>query len=146
MDTSNVTLPTEAVKSSRKWKMPKKKCRIGRYVGNGSDRKSTNGRRPTSPLQPLMESTTIITPSPRARKSKRKISKAQLEIELSLTSKKNKLAEDELQKERAKRVILMKQKDRLLRQHSKDKTTMGVLGGLLIESRKTGRKYAAELK
>ena len=106
----------------------------------------TNGRRPTSPLQHLMETTTTITPSPRARKSKRKISKAQFEIELSLSSKKNKLAEDELKKERADREILLKQKDRLLRQHSKDKTTMGILGDLLIESRKTGRKYAAELK
>ena len=83
---------------------------------------------------------------PATRYSKRKISKADLEADLTSSLKRRTKSETKLRKEIAAKDTLLQQQYRQQELRAKDKTKCDVISGLLMERRKDGRKCTAELK
>ena len=80
------------------------------------------------------------------RYSKRNISKADLATDLTSSLKQITQPETKLQQEIAAKDILLQEQDRQQELREKYKTKCAVISGLLMESRKAGRKCTADLK
>ena len=78
--------------------------------------------------------------------SKRKISKADLSADLTSSLKQRTQSETKLRQEIAAKDTLVQQQDRQEELQAKDKTKCAIISGLLMESRKSGRKCTADLK
>ena len=108
--------------------------------------KSRSTRFPAAP-------TTQLAPPPppppadlAMRYSKRKISEAYLSADLTSSLKRRKQSETKLRQEIAAKDTLLQQQDQQHELRATDKTNCAVISGLLMESRKDGRKCTADLK
>ena len=108
--------------------------------------KSSSTRCPAAP-------TTHLDPPPppqptdlATRYSKRKISKADLAADLTSSPKLRMQSETKLRQEIAAKDTLLQQQDWQQELWSKEKTKCDIISGLLMKTRKAGRKCTAELK
>ena len=124
----------------------KRKEKRGRYAKHSSYYKSSSTRCPDAPT------TQLDTPPPpppadlATRYSKRKISKSDLAADLTSLLKQRTQSETNLRQEIAAKDTLLQQQYRQQELHAKDKTKCASISGLLMESRKAGRKCTADLK
>ena len=121
----------------------KRKKKLGRYAKHSSYYKSISTRCPDA-------LTNQLDPPPlddlATRYSKRKISKADVAADLKSSLKRRTQSETKLRQEIVAKDTLLQQQDRQQELHAKDKTKCDIISGLLMESRKVGRKFTADLK
>ena len=127
-------------------KFSKRKEKLGRYAKHSSYYKSSSTRCPAAPT------TQLDTPPPppptdlATRYSKRKISKADLAADLTSSLKRRTQSETKLLQEIAARDTLLQKQYRQQELRAKERTKCDIISGILMESRKAGRKCTADLK
>ena len=135
-----------ALNSTKKWNFSKRKAKLGRYARHSSYYKSSSTRCPaaqTTQMAPL-------PPPPPAdlatHYSTRKISKSGLAADMKSLMRRRMQSETNLRQEIAAKDTLLQQQDWQKKLKAKYKTKCAVISGLLMESRKAGRKCTVDLK
>ena len=125
--------------------MPKRRRKFGRCPSHFLDRKRRTPRTPVRPPRMPANPASSVTPSPRSRQPKRKLTTLELEIELNSSRIKHRSSERLLVKERAKKQRLTNVVDQQVLLRARDKTTSGRLRDLLADTRKGGRRLAQDV-
>ena len=120
--------------------------KLGRYAKHSSYYKSSSTRCPAALTNQLDPPPTPPPADLATHYSKIKISKADLAADLTSSLKQITHSETMLRQEIAAKDTLLQKKDRQQELHAKDKKKCAIISGLLMESRKAGRKCTADLK
>ena len=124
----------------------KRKEKLGRYAKHSSYYKSSSTRFPAAPTTQLDTPPPLPPADLATRYSKRKISKADLEADMTSSLKRRTQSETKVRQEIAAKDTLLQQQDRQQELRAKEKTKCAIISGLLMEIRKANRKCIADLK